>query len=67
MKKSQEPEDDPVVGLDMSSRDMASLIVDALVDGGIVTESNRAKCEAIAAEEIWIRKLLVGGPPGQGV
>ena len=64
--KAREPEDDPVAGIDLSSRDMASLIADALIDGGIVKEEERAKCEDIAAEEIWIRKLLVDSVPKQG-
>ena len=59
----RELEDEPVSGLDMSSREMASLIADALVDGGVVREEDRARCEDIAAEEIRIRKLLVDGVP----
>ena len=67
MSKRPNGEDEPVAGIDLSSRDMAILIVDALIDGGAVKEADREKCEGIAAEEIWIRKLLVDGPPKQGV
>lgn len=42
---------------------MASLIVDALVDGGFVDDKHRGPAEDVAAEEIWIRKQLVDGPP----
>ncbi len=61
MNKEQKPEDVPIAGIDISSLDMAGLIVDALIDGGIVQEKDRSKAEEISTEEIWIRKLLVDG------
>ena len=63
MSKEREHEDETVAGIEISSRDMAELIADALIDGGVVKEENRAKCADIAAEEIWIRKLLVDVRP----
>ena len=65
--EKRQPEDEIVTGIEISSADMASLIADALVDGGVVRETDREKCERIAAEEIWIRKQLVDGHPGEGV
>ncbi len=62
MNKERKPEDVPIAGIDISSLDMAGLIVDALIDGGVVQEKDRSKAEEIATEEIWIRKLLVDGP-----
>ena len=67
MSKRCRPEDEIVAGIEISSNDMAALIAGALVDGGIVREADRVKCEGIAAEEIWIRKLLVDVPPKEGV
>ena len=67
MSEKLQHEDEIVAGIEISSNDMAGLIADALVDGGVVKEADRAKCEGIAAEEIWIRKLLVDGPPKEGV
>lgn len=58
---SRDPENQPVVGLGLSAHEMAILIADALIDGGIVKEADRSKCEAIASEELWIRKVLVDG------
>ena len=66
LSEKRTPEDELVAGIDLSARDMASLIADALIDGGVVKEDERTKCEEIAAEEIWVRKLLVDGPPKQG-
>ncbi len=66
MSEERKLEDELVAGIDLSSRDMASLIADALIDGGVVKEDDRTKCEDIAAEEIWVRKLTVDGPPKQG-
>ena len=63
MSKERDQKDEIVAGIAMSSREMADLIVDALIDGGVVREEDRSKGAAIAAEEIWIRKLLVDGPP----
>ena len=67
VSERREHEDESVTGIEISSRDMASLIADALIDGGVVKEDDREKCGAIAAKEIWIRKLLVDGPPREGV
>jgi hypothetical protein len=63
MSHKQEYENGTVAGIEISSRDMAELIADALIDASVMKEENRAKCVDIAAEEIWVRKLLVDGPP----
>ncbi len=67
MSESRGGEGEPIAGIDISARDMAGLIADALVDRKVVQESDRTKCIEIASEEIWIRKLLVNGPPKEGV
>ncbi|MEO1020399.1 MAG: hypothetical protein AAFY56_22320 [Pseudomonadota bacterium] len=59
MSNNRKSESDIVAGLGISSRDMAELIVDALIDANLVAQDNREGCVDIAAEEIWVRKLLV--------
>ncbi|MBK9153607.1 MAG: hypothetical protein IPM25_05245 [Chloracidobacterium sp.] len=67
MSEQRKPEDEIVAGLAISSNELAALIADALVDGGVVREADRARCEGITAEEIWIRKQLVDAAPRDGV
>lgn len=42
----------------MTCRDMAELIVDALVDGQVVKQSDFEKAVEITEEEIMVRKVL---------
>ena len=67
MSDQHKPEDEIVDGIQISSNDMAALVADALVDGGIVKEADRARCESITAVEIWIRKQLVDASRKGGV
>jgi hypothetical protein len=46
-------------GLGVSSKEMAKLIVDALVDGKVVDASNFDRGVDVTTEEIWVRQLLV--------
>ena len=59
--RGKELEDMPVAGLDLSSREMASQIAKALVDGEVIQESDCVRCEDIAAWEILCRKKSVDG------
>lgn len=63
MKAEDEIYGELILGLDISSKDLAELIVDALVDGKILEAADFERGVEIATEEIWIRKLLVDGVP----
>ena len=49
---------------DKWSKDIAALISDALLDGGVIEEASFDRASEIIAEEIWVRLLCGDYPPG---
>lgn len=49
---------------DTWSKEVAALVADSLVDGGVIDRAAVERAGEIIAEEIWVRLLVGDYPPG---